>query len=222
LHVTPRELLTYVVCAFRKKAHPLRALVPSLRLGERLGRQAPPLRTTPPAALPVARADSSSRTGGETGPPRAPLHRGRAVGAGVRRVEAVAGSAAQQYVSERLQVLDRIATRLNSVPEEVESRVEALLAEQRALQKEIERLQRRLARAQFEEMLGRIQQVDGANLLVAQVDVAGVDELREMADWFRDKVSSGVAVFGTIHNDKPMLIATVTEDLIQRGVKAGD
>jgi len=148
--------------------------------------------------------------------------REEAVGAGVRRVEAVAGSAAQQYVSERLQVLDRIATRLNSVPEEVESRVEALLAEQRALQKEIERLQRRLARAQFEEMLGRIQQVDGANLLVAQVDVAGVDELREMADWFRDKVSSGVAVFGTIHNDKPMLIATVTEDLIQRGVKAGD
>jgi alanyl-tRNA synthetase len=148
--------------------------------------------------------------------------REEAVGAGVRRVEAVAGRAAQQYVGERLQLLDRIASRLNSSPDEVEDRIQALLAEQRSLQKEVERLQRRLARSQFEEMLGRMEQVDGANLLVAQVEVAGVDELREMADWFRDKVSSGVAVFGTIHNDKPMLIATVTEDLIARGVKAGD
>lgn len=148
--------------------------------------------------------------------------REEAVGAGVRRVEAVAGQAAQEYVAARLDTLDRIASRLNSTPEDVESRVEALLAEHRASQKVIERLQRRLARSQFEALLGEMQQVDGANVLAARVDVAGPDELREMADWFRDKVSSGVAVFATIQNEKPLLVATVTDDLIARGVRAGD
>jgi len=52
--------------------------------------------------------------------------------------------------------------------------------------------------------------------------VQNVDQLREMADWFRDKVKSGVAVLGTVSNGKPVIIATVTDDLIARGVKAGD
>jgi alanyl-tRNA synthetase len=43
-----------------------------------------------------------------------------------------------------------------------------------------------------------------------------------MADWFRDKVGSGVGVFATVQNDKPLLVATVTDDLIARGVRAGD
>ncbi len=148
--------------------------------------------------------------------------REEAVGAGVRRVEAVAGLAAQQYVAGRLAILERLADRLNSTPEETEGRLEALLSEHRAAQKEIERLQRRLARSQFESLLGEMQQVDGANVLTAQVDVGGPDELREMADWFRDKVGSGVAVFATVQDEKPLLVATVTDDLIARGVRAGD
>jgi alanyl-tRNA synthetase len=52
--------------------------------------------------------------------------------------------------------------------------------------------------------------------------VQNVDQLREMSDWFRDKVKSGVAVLGTVSNGKPVIIATVTDDLIARGVKAGD
>jgi alanyl-tRNA synthetase len=64
--------------------------------------------------------------------------------------------------------------------------------------------------------------VAGANVLAAPVNVADVDGLRQMADWFRDKVRSGVAVFGAVINDKPMFVATVTGDLIERGLKAGD
>jgi alanyl-tRNA synthetase len=111
---------------------------------------------------------------------------------------------------------------LNTPVEELEGRIKALLDEQRALQKEIEQLQRVRARSQFEELLDSVQQVDGVNLLTARVDVGGADELREMADWFRDKVDSGVAVFATVQNGKPLFVATVTEDVIGRGVKAGD
>ena len=48
------------------------------------------------------------------------------------------------------------------------------------------------------------------------------DRLREMADWFRDRVKSGVAVLGTVKDGKPLIVAAVTEDLIGRGLKAGD
>jgi len=54
------------------------------------------------------------------------------------------------------------------------------------------------------------------------VAVPDVNGLREMADWFRDKVRSGTAVLATVSNDKPIIIAVVTEDVIERGVKAGD
>ena len=148
--------------------------------------------------------------------------REEAVSAGTRRVEAVAGRAAQQYIADRLDTLERIADRLNAPADQVETRVESLLADHRALQKEVERLQRRVARNQFESLLDRVQEVDGARLLAAQVDVAGADELREMADWFRDRMDSGVGVFATVSNGKPLLVATVTADLVNRGVKAGD
>jgi len=145
-----------------------------------------------------------------------------AVAAGVRRVEAVVGSAAQALVAERLDMLERVAGRLNVPVTELESRLESVLAENRALNKELERLQRQAARGQFEALLSQVHEVAGANVLAAPVNVADVDGLRQMADWFRDKVRSGVAVFGAVINDKPMFVATVTGDLIERGLKAGD
>jgi alanyl-tRNA synthetase len=146
----------------------------------------------------------------------------QAVGAGVRRVEAVTGRGAHAYVAERLDALERMAQKLNAPATEVESRLETLLAENRALNRSLEQANRKLAREQFETLLAQMQQVNGANLLAAQVDVPGVDELREMADWFRDKVRSGAAVLATVNGGKPVIIATVSDDLIGRGLKAGD
>lgn len=145
-----------------------------------------------------------------------------AVGAGVRRVEAVTGHGAAVYVAQRLDTLERVADKLNAPVGELESRLETMLAEHRAMQKELEKLQRESAKSQFDALLAQVQQVNGANVLAAQVQVPHADGLREMADWFRDKVGSGTAVFGTIVNDKPLIVATVTDDLIKRGVKAGD
>lgn len=145
-----------------------------------------------------------------------------AVGAGLRRVEAVTGRGAQKYVAERLALLDDLARTLNTPADAMKERVESLMAENRALQKQVEQLQRSQARNQFESLINRMQQVDGVQLLAEQVDVAGADDLREMADWFRDKVNSGIAVFATVQDGKPIFVATVTEDVIRRGVKAGD
>ena len=145
-----------------------------------------------------------------------------AVASGVRRVEAVTGVEAQKLVAERLATLERISHIMNTPVSEVETRLESILAENKTLQKQLSRMQSKLARAQFGDLLTELQQVQGVNVLAAQVDVAGVDNLREMADWYRDKVRSGVAVIATILNDKPVIIATVTEDLIESGLHAGN
>ncbi len=145
-----------------------------------------------------------------------------AVSAGVRRVEAVTGRGAQALVAERLNTLDRLAHKLNAPLPEVEVRLESLLNDNRSLQKELERLQQQMAKGQFDNLLAQMQQVQGVNVLATQVNVPDVNGLRQMADWFRDKVGSGTAVLGTVSKDKPIIIAVATPDVIQRGVKAGN
>ena len=142
--------------------------------------------------------------------------------AGVRRVEAVTGRAAQALVTERLNLLDRLASRLNTPVGELENRLESLLNENRSLQKQVDQMQRQMAVSQFDDLMAQVQEVAGVAVLAAQVDGVEVDSLRELADRFRDKVGTGTAVLATIKEDKPVLIATATKDLVGRGVHAGN
>ena len=145
-----------------------------------------------------------------------------AVAAGIRRVEAVTGRGAYEFIAERLNLLDRLAGRLNTPTAELESRVEGLLEQNRSQGQELETANRRLARGEFEDVLSGIRTIKGASVLSARVDVRRAEGLREMADWFRDRVTSGAAVLATVTDGKPVMIATVTDDLIARGLKAGD
>lgn len=144
------------------------------------------------------------------------------VAAGVRRIEAVTGRGAQAFVARRLAQLDAVADTLNTPIAEVGQRVETILHENRTLQKELERLRSQMIKSQFDALLDTIQAIDGVNLLVGAVEGGSAENLREMADWFRDRVSSGVAVLATVKDDRPLFIAVVTQDVIKRGVKAGD
>ena len=85
--------------------------------------------------------------------------------------------------------------------------------------KELEQLQND-QKASSIHLWDTLQTVDGVNLLVGTVTGASAENLREMADWFRDRVGSGVAVLATVKDDLPLLVAVVTQDVIKRGVKA--
>ncbi|MCB0190306.1 MAG: alanine--tRNA ligase [Anaerolineae bacterium] len=141
--------------------------------------------------------------------------------AGVRRIEAVTGEAAQALVQQRLHTLDRTAGALKVKPEEVHERTIALLNQLQSSDKQIKELQRRLARAEFEQMLTQVHTVNDVNVVALKVDVPDVSMLREMSDWFRDKLGSAVVVLGAVSDEKPLIIATVTDDLIKRGLHAG-
>ncbi|MCB0116055.1 MAG: alanine--tRNA ligase [Caldilineaceae bacterium] len=142
--------------------------------------------------------------------------------AGVRRIEAVTGRAAEDLVKQRMHVLARTAQSLKTRPETVDEAVAQLQDQNRKLQHELEEMRAQVARQQSASLIDRAVQVDGLAVLAEQVQADDADTLRQMADWFRDKLGSSVVVLGAVINDKPLLIAAATEDAVQRGIHAGN
>jgi alanyl-tRNA synthetase len=146
----------------------------------------------------------------------------QSVGAGVRRIEAVTGRAAQQLVQRRLGVLDAAATHLGSTPEEVDRAVLRMMGELHDREKEITELRRDLARLEFQGLLRQVQQVDDVQVLSARVQASDAETLREMTDWLRNRLGSAVIVLGAVIEQKPSFVAAITPDLVERGLRAGD
>jgi len=143
------------------------------------------------------------------------------IGAGLRRIEALTGRGAEYMTRERLTTLAQVAEHLQVAPEAASGRVTALLDELEAQRKEIARLRRQIALAGLSALVERVQTVSGVKVLAAQVEATSVEMLREMSDWLRDKLGSGVIVLGAVVNDKPAIIAAVTPDLVSKGFDAG-
>jgi alanyl-tRNA synthetase len=143
------------------------------------------------------------------------------VAAGVRRIEAVTGTEAQRLAQSRLNVLDEAAAYLGCSPEQVGRRALALLDDLQQARKEIDRLNRELAKHSFASILDQARMVEGVSVLATRVEAPNVETLREMCDWFRERMGSGVVVLGTVISGRPSLVASVTSDLTQRGLHAG-
>jgi alanyl-tRNA synthetase len=143
------------------------------------------------------------------------------IGAGLRRIEAVTGRGAQEFVRKRMEVLKAAAASLACSPDEVDRRLLALLDELQGRAKEVASLRREIAHRDFEGLLSQVQGVSGVKVLAAQVEAANMDTLREMSDWFRSRMGSGVIVLGAVMDSKPGFVAAITPDLVERGLHAG-
>ena len=143
------------------------------------------------------------------------------VSAGIRRVEALTGHGALAYLQHQAGALHNIAARLGAAPEEAEHRVAQLQDELAAVRKEAAGLRRDLARRSFDALLASTETVNGARVLVARVDDAAPDTLREMSDWFRGRVESGAIVLGSVVEGRPQILVALTDDLTKRGLNAG-
>jgi alanyl-tRNA synthetase len=126
------------------------------------------------------------------------------VAAGVRRIEALAGRAAERYVRERLNELDRLAARVGST--DVAGRVEALLTELQEQRREIERLRRERVTGAVDRMLSRAVAVDGMKVLAAKVDEGDPGALRQLGDVLRAKLGPSVVALGTDAGGKATIV----------------
>ena len=142
------------------------------------------------------------------------------IGAGMRRIEATSGRGAERVVNERIYATNAVASKLQTPIADIEGRIDGLLDELSQLRREKEALERKLSLTSASDLLERRQDVGGVSVLTAKVDAANVDSMREMGDWLRDKMGSGVVVLGAVINERPSLISMVTPDLRSAGLDA--
>jgi alanyl-tRNA synthetase len=144
------------------------------------------------------------------------------IGSGLRRIEVLTGRGAETWVSQQVALLKTVASHLGVPPIQVAERVNALITEQKQLQKEYETLQSQTLRQSLHAVLDTVEQVQGVALIATQVAAPNATRLREMGDWLRDKLGSGVVVLGAVIEDKPLFLAMITPDLVKQGYHAGN
>ncbi len=138
------------------------------------------------------------------------------VAAGVRRIEAVTGGGALDWVQAREQRLRQIGETLRASDEEAVERLERLLAQQRELERKLEKLQRGLAGAQSGDLAAHARTVDGIRVLATRVENLDDKALRELADRLKEKLAPSVIALGTSDGTKVTLVAAVSKDLVKR------
>ncbi|MDJ0989691.1 MAG: alanine--tRNA ligase [Desulfobacterales bacterium] len=135
------------------------------------------------------------------------------VAAGVRRIEAMTGEGALDTVQQMARALDDTARLLKDSPQNVTLRIEKLLAQQKELEKEVERLKGKLASQTAAAAEADVREVSGIKVLARRVEADNPGALRDLVDRFRDRLQSGVVVLGCVSGGKALLIAGVTQDL---------
>lgn len=144
------------------------------------------------------------------------------IAAGIRRITALTGEGAEQYIVEHLSSWRDLATTLGTAVDRVPERVEQLQQQLAQQEKAIKAFERRLAQQQLSTLVSQAQQLDGFEVVAAQVEASSNDTLRELSVQLRDRLGSAVVVLGALIGDKPSIVATATPDAIARGVHAGN
>ncbi len=139
-----------------------------------------------------------------------------AVASGVRRIEAVAGTAAVEAVARRERVLKEIGDILKVAPAEAPQRLRKLLEEQKALEKQLQEMEGKLARSKADDLVSAAREVNGVAVIAGRIDGLDSDALRAVADTLRDRLGSGIVSVGSVVDGKVNLIAAVTKDLTKR------
>ena len=139
-----------------------------------------------------------------------------AVAAGVRRIEAVTGAAAQSYIADETKVLSDAAAVLKVSPADLPGRIESLLDERRKMEKEITELRRQLATGGGGGSASDIKEISGIKF--AGKTLAGVPakDLKSLADDLKGQVGSGVVALISVNDGKASLVVGVTDDLAEK------
>ncbi len=160
--------------------------------------------------------DNTSRIGGfkiisETG-----------IASGVRRIEALTGRAVRNYFESEEELLQKCAALLKTPAEELERKIEHLLAENKALKSENESLNSRLAKEAAQDAMDSVEDIEGIKLLCAIVPDQDMNSLRTLGDGFKEKLGEGVVVLASSKDGKVSICAMASDEAVKRGAHAGN
>lgn len=144
------------------------------------------------------------------------------VGAGVRRIEAVTGAGALEYVNNREAILVTAAAALKTRPEDLVSKIEALEGELKATEQALAAANGKLAKLAVQELLAGKETAGEVEIVAGQVSAADMEDLRSTADLVRARLACGVAVLGAVSGDKVNFVVMATAKAVAKGIHAGN
>ncbi|MDU2065315.1 MAG: alanine--tRNA ligase [Sporomusaceae bacterium] len=142
------------------------------------------------------------------------------IGSGLRRIEAITGQAALDFVNQERKALTEAAQALKTRPEEVNNKLHQLLSHVKELEVELNAAQKKLAGSVVEDLMAGLQRQGEAEIVVHSVVAKDMDELRSMADLVKDRIKAGVVVLGAVNGEKVNFVA-MTKGAI-KGLHAGN
>ena len=146
------------------------------------------------------------------------------VGAGVRRIEAVTSKEAYEFLQQRNNILNESAAKLKVAQvKDVPSKIDQTLAQIKELEQQKQALEDKFASQQAADVFKNVQTINGKTLIASQVNVSGMNQLRQLADQWKAKDLSDVLVLGTATEDgKVNLVVAMSDAAMKDGLKAGD
>ena len=143
------------------------------------------------------------------------------ISAGVRRIEAVTGGGAYDFIKGREQVLSELVKVVRSGPSELVAKVKQLTDANRVLEKEVELLKAKIASGAGDDLLQKAIDLDGIKLLIANVEGVNSKALRDTVDQLKNKLGTSIVVLATVIEGKVSLVVGVSKDLTGK-IKAGE
>ena len=143
------------------------------------------------------------------------------VAAGVRRIEAVTGKAVLDYLNERQHILNEAASALKTSPNELAAKVEQTMADLRAMNKQVEKLNGKIASMQMVDLFNVSRDVKGVNVVATKLEDATPDVLRTMGDDIKEKAPNMVAVLSSVNGEKVSLLCVCGAEAVKKGAHAG-
>jgi alanyl-tRNA synthetase len=138
------------------------------------------------------------------------------IASGVRRIEALTGEAALEYVQKTTKLLEDTAHLVKEKPDSVTSKVAKILRDFKALEKDVDHLKAKIASDAAEVGTAAVKSVNNTKVLIQKVSVDNPAALRDLADRLKEKLKSGIVVLGSVNGPKASLIVGVTKDLTDR------
>ena len=141
----------------------------------------------------------------------------------MRRIEAVTGRAAEELYIEQTARLESLARRLQTPVVDLESRLDSFYPGCRGAAKTaLAALERGSLRAEADALLEGTMDIDGVKLVAGRTSANSAEAMREMGDFIKTRVPSGVICLGAVINGNPQLVAMVSSDMVERGLHAGN
>ncbi|QSQ13501.1 alanine--tRNA ligase [Myxococcus landrumensis] len=144
------------------------------------------------------------------------------VASGVRRIIALTGVGALQFVREQEHELRKVAELLKTSPKDVAKRVESTQKRVKELERKVEEVSVKAQTAGSKDLLEQARDINGMKVLATRVDPADDKVFRGMADQLRDRIHSGVVAIGGEKDGRAIILVALTKDVVAKGISAGD